>query len=136
MDTGNLNNYGILPPDMRDYMILAQAKGDLNGDKVPDTVYLAGTKEQGFERATNITLIIRDGASGNIAARIPLKENAGYDPQLFLGDFTGDGIDDILISIATGGSGGTYFYYIYSFVSNRAGCCLMSACTTSSTNTR
>ncbi len=35
-----------------------------------------------------------------------------------MGDFTGDGVDDILIGIATGGSGGIMYYYIYSFVNN------------------
>lgn len=49
---------------------------------------------------------------------IALKENAGYDPSIFLGDFTGDGVEEILISIPTGGSGGTYYHYIYSFVQN------------------
>ena len=50
----------------------------------------------------------------------PLRENAGYNPTLFLGDFTGNGVDDILISIATGGSGGIMYHYIYSFVDNTA----------------
>jgi len=49
---------------------------------------------------------------------ISLKENAGYAPTLFLGDFTGDGVDDILIGIASGGSGGTMYYYIYSYINN------------------
>ena len=50
---------------------------------------------------------------------IGLKENQGYNPTLFLGDFTGDGVDDVLISISSGGSGATGYYYIYTFVNNK-----------------
>jgi hypothetical protein len=48
-----------------------------------------------------------------------LKENAGYDPALFLGDFTGDGVLDILISIASGGSGAIMYHYVYSDLNNQ-----------------
>ncbi|WP_010251085.1 hypothetical protein [Acetivibrio cellulolyticus] len=98
-------------------VILAYARGDVNGDKVPDNVYLTGTKTPDSPFAQNITLVIQDGKT-HITAATPLKENAGYDPSLFLGDFTGDGVEDILIGIASGGSGGTMFYYIYSYISN------------------
>jgi len=98
--------------------VVAYAGGDVTGDGIIDRVYLTGSIRKGISRIQNITLVIQNGFTGAIAS-IPLKENAGYNPTLFLGDFTGDGVDDILISIATGGSGGTYIYYIYSFVGNR-----------------
>lgn len=34
-----------------------------------------------------------------------MKNNTGYNPTLFLGDFTGNEGDDILVVIETGGSG-------------------------------
>lgn len=37
-----------------------------------------------------------------------------------MGDFTGDSVDDILIGINSGGSGGIMYYYIYSFIRNTA----------------
>ncbi len=98
--------------------IVASAIGDVNGDNIPDYVYLTGTKtsEGGFIQ--NIKLVIRDGKTGIITSA-KLASNAGYDPALFLGDFTGDRVNDIQISIASGGSGGIMFYYIFSDINNK-----------------
>lgn len=97
--------------------IVAYATGDVNGDRIPDNVYLTGRKMPDSPFIQNITLIIQDGTTGRPKG-IPLSENAGYNPTLFLGDFTGDGVEDILISINSGGSGGIMYHYIYSFVDN------------------
>lgn len=98
--------------------IVAFARGDVTGDRVPDRVYLVGTKTSDSPFIQQITLVVQDGKTGQVTT-VPLKENVGYNPTLFLGDFTGDGIKDILISIATGGSGGIMNEYIYSFVHNQ-----------------
>ena len=105
--------------DMGNYSVVAYASGDVNGDKIADEVFLIGVKATDSSLIKDISLVIQNGATGMIS-RIPLKENQGYNPSLFLGDFTGNKIKNILISIATGGSGGTYYYYIYSYVQNRA----------------
>lgn len=97
--------------------IVAYARGDVNGDTIPDNVYLTGIRTPDSHFIKNITLVIQDGISGMIT-NIPLSENAGYDPSLFLGDFTGDRIDDILVSIYSGGSGAIMYHYVYSFVNN------------------
>lgn len=97
--------------------IVSFARGDVNGDMLPDNVYLTGKKTPDSPFVQNITLVIKSGLKNGFVD-IPLKENAGYNPTLFLGDFTGDGVNDILIGIASGGSGGTMFYYIYSFINN------------------
>lgn len=97
--------------------VISFARGDVTGDRVPDNVYLTGVKTSASPFIQNITLHIQDGKTGNIQS-VPLRENAGYNPTIFLGDFTGNGVDDIFISIATGGSGGIMYHYIYSFVGN------------------
>jgi hypothetical protein len=105
--------------DMRQPSIVAFAQGDVTGDGVTDHVYLTGIKTSDSPFTQNITLHVKDGRTG-VLTSIPLHENVGYNPSLFLGDFTGDGVADILISIATGGSGGIMYYYVVSFVGNKA----------------
>ncbi len=99
--------------------IVAFVQGDVTGDGVTDHVYLTGIKTSDSPFTQNITLHVKDGRTG-VLTSIPLRENVGYDPSLFLGDFTGDGVADILISIATGGSGGIMYHYVVSFVDNKA----------------
>jgi hypothetical protein len=104
-------------PNKRIFGVGASVSGDVNGDKIPDIVYVTGFKESDVSIVQNMSLVIQDGATGAFV-RIPLKEKMGYDPRLFLGDFTGDGINDILITIPTGSSGGTTYNYLYSYVNN------------------
>ncbi|MFC4102647.1 VCBS repeat-containing protein [Paenibacillus xanthanilyticus] len=95
--------------------IVSFASGDVTGDGIADYVYLTGVRTQDSPFIQNITLVVRDGGSGHVT-HVALKDNAGYNPRLFLGDFTGNRIPDILISIDSGGSGGMMIHYIYSFV--------------------
>ncbi|KNY28818.1 hypothetical protein [Pseudobacteroides cellulosolvens] len=104
-------------PEAANPNIIAHARGDVNGNRIPDNVFLTGIKTPDSPFVQNIMLLIQDGAT-NKPTIIPFEENAGYNPTLFLGDFTGDGVDDILISIASGGSGGTMYHYIFSFFNN------------------
>ena len=97
--------------------IVYTARGDVNGDGVSDNVYLTGVKTPDSPFIQQITLVIQDGTTG-MRASVPLKSNTGYNPTLFLGDFTGNGVKDIMISIASGGSGGIMYYYIYSDFGN------------------
>jgi hypothetical protein len=103
------------------YYILDFKSGDVNGDRLSEDVYLVGDKPSGEESpfSDNIALVIYDSKT-NDYTKITPKDNVGYNPTIFLGDFTGDKVDDILISIDTGGSGGTTYNYIYSFLDNRS----------------
>ncbi len=94
------------------------ASGDVNGDGIADNVLLTGYKTPDSPFVQNITLVIQDGSTGQFY-ETALKENAGYGPALFLGDFTGDGVLDIQISIASGGSGAIMYHYIFSDLNNQ-----------------
>lgn len=98
--------------------VVSFAQGDVNGDGIPDNVYLTSIKTSDSPFTQNITLLIQDGSTGRFT-NIPLSDNSGYNPRLFLGDFTGDGIDDVFISIDSGGSGAIMYHYIYSFINNK-----------------
>ncbi|MBU3209438.1 VCBS repeat-containing protein [Clostridium algidicarnis] len=97
--------------------IVAYARGDVNGDRIIDNIYLTGIMTSDSPFVQDITLVIQDGMTGGFTS-IPLKENTGYSPTIVLRDFTEDGVSDILIGINTGGSGGIMYYYIYSFINN------------------
>ncbi len=101
--------------------IIAYSYGDVNGDNIRDFVYLTGTRTPGSGYIQNITLVIRDGRTG-IKQRIKLKSDSGYSPTVTLVDFTDDKIKDIMVGIASGGSGGIMFYYIFSDINNQIKC--------------
>ncbi|MGN7760530.1 VCBS repeat-containing protein [Paenibacillus sp. 22594] len=102
----------------RNITLLDIKQADVNGDRTLDNIYLFGNKPEGTgDFADQITLAIQDGHS-NITTTVNLQYNAGYNARLFLGDFSKDGVADILISIDSGGSGGYGIFYVYSFKDN------------------
>lgn len=132
MYSGYQYGYNGLPSDeprqgygnpYRQAVIVSEAYGDVNGDGAMDYVYLTAVRadDPSSPYVTQITLHIQDGITKRNHV-IPLDDNgnAGYNPTLFLGDFTGDGVQDIMITIDSGGSGAFTFNYIYSFVHNQA----------------
>src|SRR4030095_6417790 len=82
----------------RDNELLDMKLGDINGDGIPDHVYLFGRKQGGPSSifSDQITLVIQDGYSQQRTV-VPLQNNAGYNAALFLGDFDQNKIPDILI---------------------------------------
>ncbi|MCT8978792.1 hypothetical protein N4T77_19615 [Clostridium sp. CX1] len=109
-----------IPKELQtDKVYVLQTKyADVNGDGVLETLTLTGKKpygENGF--IEDITLTIKNEKA---AADIVVKpeNNDGYSPTLFIGKFTEDKVPQVLLSIASGGSGGYYFNYLYSFKDN------------------
>ncbi len=98
-------------------IILDIAKGDVTGDGIPDNIYLTGLKNADSAFIQNITLFVQDGKTGT-RTRVQLSENAGYNPGVYVYNFTGRHALEVLVSIASGGSGGIMYHYIYSFLGN------------------
>lgn len=97
--------------------IVAFAQGDVTGDGVSDNVYLTGVRTSDSPFVQQITLVVQDGSSGRVT-HTRLQDNAGYNPTLFLGDFTGNKVNQILVSINSGGSGGIMYHFVYSYLNN------------------
>lgn len=120
---GTFSNYNVIPKResnlFRENNYLLDVKiGDVTGDGILDKVSVYGKKQAPSEIfADNITIVIEDGRTHKIYTITP-KFNSGYNSSVFLGDFTKDNINDIKISIDSGGSGGYGFFYIYSFNGN------------------
>jgi hypothetical protein len=87
---------------------------DVNGDNIKDNIILIGHKfdEHASLLIQEIKIIIQDGRTNKFYTISPGKLDRGYNAKLFLGDFEGDGVKDILVSIGT--KGGSY-YSLFSF---------------------
>lgn len=99
--------------------VIKTVMGDVTGDGIPDKIYITGVKTPNSPFIQNIMLNMQNGKTKQIIQVKP-KENAGYGPTLFLGDFTGNGVKDVLLQIDSGGSGAITYNYIYAFPNNQS----------------
>ncbi|WP_055071886.1 hypothetical protein [Clostridium massiliamazoniense] len=97
-------------------IVLGCAEGNITSlEKSSKICIIAEQYEKGNQLAQELFLTIED-VDGNFKAKTKLDINYGFEPKIGLYDFTGNGYFDILISMRSGGSGGYYFYYIYSYI--------------------
>ena len=79
-----------------------------------DSIYLVGDRPRpnnpGY--VENVGLKVR---SGNKLYEVTFPYGNGYSPILFVGDLTGDGIEDVLVNIFAGGNEGFLTSYAYTF---------------------
>lgn len=100
--------------------ILQSQFADINGDGYKDRIMLTGQKEgKKSDLVKNVKVVIKNGKTKNYTDFSVGKNSSGYEPKLFLGDFNGDDVEDMLVSLATGGSGGTYNYSLFSCRHNK-----------------
>lgn len=100
----NLNNKTIL--DVKVGNIIKK----YSTDKV---ILLGEYYQKGSEYIENIEVVINPGEGGaEIKSEIPYR---GYNLELFLGDFNGDEIDEIMVRGAYGGTGGFAIASIYNY---------------------
>lgn len=94
--------------------LIAEAHGDVDGDGLSDRVFLYGHKTENSPYWRNLRLVVQNGRT-NQQTQIPLKANQGYNPSLFLGNFTGNHAEEILVISDTGGSGGAIYAEMYMY---------------------
>lgn len=95
--------------------VLQVVNVDLNKDKKSELLYLVGNKpEKSSPYYDQLTYVLKDGKTGKWTSTV-LKDDAnynlgGYDPNITVKDINSDGQNDLLLSAATGGSGGMIEY--------------------------
>ncbi len=98
-------------------ILLDQQIGDVTGDGMADLILLTGTKPFGNESpfVDKVMLTIKNERVG-LDVSFALPGSSGYNPTLYLGDFTGDKVNEILVRSDSGGSGGITYDFLYSFL--------------------
>lgn len=90
---------------------------DVTGDKIKDNIVLVGTKEDKKGMfVDNLNVIVQDGNSKKYT-KATYEYFGGYDCEdmMFIGDFNGDKVNDVMVSAPTGGSGGIVEHMIATF---------------------
>lgn len=99
-------------------LILDYKFEDINGDNEKDNIILIGSKFNKYNSSLiqNIKVIIKSGKTKKYYPISVGNLNSGYNAKLFLGDFDGDSINDVLVTI---GSGRNFYYSLFSFKDNK-----------------
>ncbi len=98
-----------------DPLLKDKKKTDINGDGLDENIFLFRVNND-----SELRLIIRDSTNSLVLVDRIFKDLPGIvSPNIFIGDFNLDNINDILISIYTGGSSGNCYYYMYAFKNNK-----------------
>ena len=101
--------------------IIDQIIGDVDGDGKDEEVLLMGNKiVKDSYFMGELYVIVKDLKDGKIKAYIRPQNCGGYNSFLTLADVTGDGIDDVIITAPTGGSGDTVDLRVIDFGSGEA----------------
>ncbi len=101
-----------LPESDSGYEVIESGEADVLGRGTPQQVQLLG-KKVGFGTAfyKDVYLNVMEGEA--IISSLPLDQMSGYygvRKALFFGDFTGDQVPEVFVSLPTGGSGGLINY--------------------------
>ncbi|MBE9917033.1 hypothetical protein G8C92_23720 [Paenibacillus donghaensis] len=103
---------------------------DINGDSVKDQVILVGTKEKMDGKldafASNLSVIVQDGKTKKYVKYDWISKGTdgklygeiGREPNLIIGDYTGNKVDDIIVTAPQGGNGGHVDHLILTWEGN------------------
>ncbi len=93
-------------------LVLTEEKEDISGDRKDDTIILKGIPyEEGAAFLKEIQLQI----IGSNGKTYTVELEPGYEPTITFVDIDHDGVEDLLISIPSGGSGGITNYSLFTF---------------------
>ncbi|MCJ8013461.1 hypothetical protein MUG84_17180 [Paenibacillus sp. KQZ6P-2] len=104
---------------------------DVQGDSVADRVILVGTKEMYNGEldayASDLSIIVQDGKTQKYTKYDWLNKGTdgtmygelGREPNLIVGDYTGDKVDDIIVTAPQGGNGGYVDHLVLSWQENK-----------------
>ncbi|WP_338469372.1 hypothetical protein R4Z10_11090 [Niallia sp. XMNu-256] len=96
----------------KEIQTLIKEEEDISGDGKLDQIEIKGIPyDDGSAYLREIYLVI----TGSNGKKVKKELDGGYEPTLKRVDLNHDGIDDLLISIPTGGSGGLSNFFIFSF---------------------
>ncbi|WP_371377797.1 hypothetical protein [Sporomusa aerivorans] len=97
------------------YVILDRQTGTVTADGKPRDILLIGKRPSANSIFTDdLSILVREEANPNTVT-VKLPNVGGYDSKLFIGDFDGDKVNDVLVTIPTGGSGGLTEHRIVTF---------------------
>lgn len=103
--------------------VIDASKADVTGDGVEDQVILVGAKLESPQDiySENIAIIVKEGKTEKYLKNTYDKFN-GYvgEKSLFIGDFTGDQVSDVMVTAGTGGTGGYMNHLIVTFKDNQS----------------
>ncbi|MFU1794354.1 hypothetical protein ACM1RC_10835 [Paenibacillus azoreducens] len=104
---------------------------DVTGDSVKDQVILVGTKEKINGKldayASNLSVIVQDGKTKKYVKYDWLSKGTdgklygelGREPNLIIGDYTGNKVNDIIVTAPQGGNGGYVDHLILTWEGNK-----------------
>ncbi len=100
--------------------IIDYKESDVTGDNTKDKVILVGNMDVSSFFIDDLTIVVQDGKSKKYS-KATYEGFCGYPSEnpLFIGDFTGDKTADVMVTAATGGSGGFTNHMIASFKDNK-----------------
>lgn len=111
--------------------VLDYKKSDVTGDSVKDQVILVGTKEKIDGKldayASNLSVIVQDGKTNRYDKYDWVYEGTdgklygelGREPNLIIGDYTGNKVNDIITTAPQGGNGGYVDHLILTWEGNK-----------------
>lgn len=96
-------------------VIIKSVGANLNNLCKEDIIYLMGkTTSESNIYYENLYILISNGETGKDIT-FNIENGSGYSPRIYISDFNGDGLDEILFTSEQGGSGGYINVNLYKF---------------------